>query len=274
MNNSIYLVVTTKILESCDCDPGAVIYSLLPTVMNFSEKNDGNNKVHGLALANHPKILSSALNILGDGNSNSNSSNNVTKSSAIYQKIKEEKDNILNSLIKARQFSELPNHISDNKIAAALSLVSCCYLNSLFYPTQSFLPNSSSCSGQWEFWEKVNYLDLLQRMKNKDFFLNFKDEISKNTIWKAKFKPEDFPEMIRKRLHKEDAFNKKLSAESLIKAMIIRMGEMAQPKINYEIIDYTIRSFFTYLGVKQYLRVDRETKFLRGLEKEIIQILT
>ena len=48
------------------------------------------------------------------------------------------------------------------------------------------------------------------------------------------------------------------------------MGEMAKPDINYEVIDYSIRSFFTYLNTNKYLRVDRETKFLRMFEKEII----
>lgn len=55
--------------------------------------------------------------------------------------------------------------------------------------------------------------------------------------------------------------------------MIIRMGEMAKPDINYEIIDYSIRSFFTYLGINKYLRVDREIKFLRRFEEEMIKIL-
>jgi hypothetical protein len=59
----------------------------------------------------------------------------------------------------------------------------------------------------------------------------------------------------------------------MIKAMIIKMGEGGRPFINYEIVDFSIREFFTYLKEKKYVRVDKEMKFLERLDKEIVAIL-
>ena len=77
----------------------------------------------------------------------------------------------------------------------------------------------------------------------------------------------------KRRLLKEHKFDEPLSSESMIKAMIIRLGEMGKPFINYEVIDFSIRSFFSYLGINKYVRVDRETEFLRRLELKIAEIL-
>ena len=56
----------------------------------------------------------------------------------------------------------------------------------------------------------------------------------------------------------------------MIKAIIIRMGELAIPSINYETIDFVIRDIFTYLHVDKYKRVDLEMEFLKRFEEEII----
>jgi len=136
------------------------------------------------------------------------------------------------------------------------------------------LPHSSVCSGQWEFWDSIDFFDFREKLKNKEFVFDFREKIAESKAWKIKFEPDMFPLIVKRRLVKEKAFNKKLSPEAMIKAIIIRMGELAKPSINYEIIDFSIRSFFTYLGVKQYMRVDREILFLRTLEEEIKKILT
>jgi len=163
--------------------------------------------------------------------------------------------------------------VQHNKIPAALAIVSSIYFSTFVSPIQFFLPNSSACCGQWEFWEKNNYFNLLNRLKEKEFIFALRESINGSKVWETRFKPEDFTEIVKRRLSKENAFDKKLNAEAMMKAMIIRMGEMAKPHLNYEIVDYSIRSFFSSLGVKNYLRVDREIKFLRKFEKEMIEIL-
>ena len=136
------------------------------------------------------------------------------------------------------------------------------------------MPHSSICSGHWDFWDKINYLELTKKIHQKETTKLLCKKLLESNIWKTKFHPNDFPEIVKRRLIKEKLLDKKLNAEAMIKAIIIRIGEMAKPSINYEIIDFSIRSFFTYLGVKQYMRVDREILFLRRFEEEFKKILT
>jgi hypothetical protein len=146
------------------------------------------------------------------------------------------------------------------------------YLDTFIEPTQFFLPHSSQCSGHWEFWDKTDYFGLLNKVQAGKTVRYLEQKIAKSKVWTTKITPDAFPEIVKRRLIKEKSFDKKLDAPALLKAMIIRMGELAKP-INYEVVDFVIRSFFTYLGVKKYLRVDREIEFLRRLEKEMIEIL-
>ncbi len=77
----------------------------------------------------------------------------------------------------------------------------------------------------------------------------------------------------RKEIMKSKSWEMKLKPEALIKAMIIRIGEMAQPAIPYEVIDNTIRVFMRYMDINEYQRVDNEIKFCREQEKEIEDII-
>ena len=55
----------------------------------------------------------------------------------------------------------------------------------------------------------------------------------------------------------------------VIKAMIIRLGDLCQPMPGYEVIDSKIREYLGFLGCTKYERVDKELQFCKDLEKEI-----
>lgn len=265
MDNGTHIVLASKLLEICGQGKNSVIYSILP---NLDKEPVYFKGVYTHNLENLPIVLDSTLEIF------SGKRTNVAKNSYIFTKIKENKDEFMNCLGLVKDLINYKeSKIGDNKVNAALCLVSHLYFDSFTQPLQVFIPHASPCSGQWFFWDKINYLSFKESFNQKNFFFDFRKKIIDSDVWNFKPKPKDFPLIIQRRLTKEKLFNKPLSPESMIKAMIIRLGEMAKPDINYEIIDYSIRSFFTYLGVKQYLRVDREIMFLRRLEEEIKTIV-
>lgn len=266
MNLKPTLLLSSKLLETCSCNKESAIYSLLP--LTDTEPNNLRNK-YIRCLENHPHLIDASFEIL------LNKRTSIAKNSYLYTKIKKDKDKLIESFSKNKDLlgiSELK--IEKDKISAALALVSSIYFESFTQPVQFFLPNSSACSGQWKFWEDNNYFRFLEDINEEKFNLSFMEKIAKSDIWNAKFQPTEFPEIIKKRLIKEQSLEKKLCPEAMIKAIIIRMGELGRPFVNYENIDYSIRKFFVYLGIKKYLRIDREILFLRRLEKEIICLLS
>ncbi len=264
MDEKIYILTAAKFLEICGCNAGAAIYSLLPTVDKKPEYYKG---LYGHILENQPALLDSALEIFTGRHTD------VAKGSYTYTRIKEEKESFLNLVGHAKQFTKIPSIISDDKVSSALSLISHSYIDSFFWPIQFFVPHSSTCCGQWGLWDKIDYIKLKELFNKKETVFSLMKIITGSNIWDTKMKLDNFQLIVRRRLVKEKLLNKKLDPAAMIKAMIIRLGELARPNINYEIVDYSIRSFFTYLGVKKYLRVDREILFLRKFEEEFMDVL-
>ncbi len=246
MDPKINILLTSKLLEVCDCNKAANIYSLIP----FFDK-------HSLILNNHDKILNNAINTLAFNKNN-------------YEILNKEKNKLFQIMNYSNiYFNNKINKISNDKIEAALSLISSIYFKSFYKPIQFFIPHSSLCSGQWGFWDNIDYVKFKDKLKDSIFKRKFIDNVLKNNIWNLKFKLEEFPLIVQKRLIKEKLIGKKLDKNAMIKALIIKLGENAGPSINYEIIDYSIRNIFTNLKVSKYLRVDREMEFLRRFEDEI-----
>ena len=256
------LILTAKLLGLCDQDKESAVYSFLTelekTPTHFSKTYF--NSIHSI-----PNLIESVLEVFCQKKTN------ITKTSYEFQKTKENQQNFIQLINENKSLINLTDiTLSDNKIKIALGIISSIYLESFVRPIQFFLPHSSACSGQWNFWENSDYFRFLEKNKNKNELLKFRENVTKSSIWETKFKPEEFPEIIKRRLIREKACEKRLDPNAMIKAMVIRMGEMAKPNINYEIIDYSIRNLFTYLNTNKYLRVDREIRFLRMFEKEIV----
>lgn len=255
-------ILSAELLEVCGCDINSAIYSFI-----LAENEDINLYTHNLH--NLPQILDSAIEIF------TGEKTKAAKNSAYYVNIKrkhEESINLFNDVCEFVGYNG-QKKISKNKVYAALSCMSYIYFDAFTKPVQFFLPNSSACSGKWDFWDSIDFFAFREKLQNKEFNFGFREKIIKSGIWGAKFDLDGFPIIVQRRLIKEKQLDKKLSPASMIKAMIIRMGEMGRPFINYEAIDFSIRELFTYLGEKKYARVDREIEFLKRLDNEIIRIL-
>lgn len=265
MDIKLYALFVKKLNEVCGLEDDNLVYALLPSIDN---KPGYMNGIYSHTLDKLPLVIDSSLEIFGTKKTG------VAKSSYPYQRLIEEKNDLFNALSNLKEILKLKEiKINEDKKAAAFAALSSIYLESFIRPVQFFLPHSSIPAGHWEFWDKTNYLEFIKKIHQKETINILTKKLTKSSVWETKFRPDDFPEIVKRRLLKEKLLGKKLDPSAMIKAMIIRMGELAKPSINYEIIDFSIRSFFTYLGVKKYLRVDREIFFLRALEEEIQKIL-
>lgn len=266
MDWGTHIILAAKLLKVCGCDEGATIYSNLPAI---DSKPPHFHRLYAHILENQPIILDTAIGIFTGKNMD------MDKNSYVYQRIKEEENTFRDLLNTTKDIIGIDNitKISDDKLSAALSLISHIYFDTFNNPVQAFLPNSSLCSGQWEFWDNIDYLRFRGEFYSEPIIISFRKKIANNPVWTEKPNLKNFPEDIRERLIKENVFDKPFNPKAMIKAMIIRIGEMAKPAINYEMVDHSLRKFLRYLGIDEYLRVDREIEFLRRLEKEIARTI-
>jgi len=265
MNVQTSLVFVKKLNDLCGLDNSNLIYTMVPLIDSKPGHMEG---IYSHTLDKLPLVIDSSLGVFAGVKGD------FAKSSYAYLRIKEEKEDFIKKLTDSSQLLRLGSiSFGDSRCDAAFAALSQIYLSSFIVPVQFFLPHSSVCSGQWGFWDKIDYMELVEKANKKDKVRLLCDRLNKSDVWKTKFEADDFPEIVKRRLVKEKKLDKKLDPNALMKAMIIRMGELASPSINYEVIDFSIRSFFTYLGVKQYLRVDREMLFLRRFEEEMKKVL-
>ena len=255
-------ILSAKLLEACSCDINTLVYTFTPTI-----GEDISLYTHNLH--NLPQILDSAIEIFTEKKTK------VAKKSIYYVNLKKNQEKSIKLFSDVCGLTGYKGQIkiSPNKVHAGLSALSRLYFDSFIRPIQFFLPHSSVCSGRWDFWDSIDFFSFKERLQDKKFNFDFREEIIQNKVWNFKFDLKEFPIIVQRRLMKEKLLGKKLNPEAMIKAMIIRLGEMGRPFINYEIIDFSIREFFTYLEAKKYLRVDREMLFLRKLDKEMVNIL-
>jgi len=265
MNIQTSLVFVKKLNELCGLDDSDLIYTMVPLIDSKPSYMEG---IYSHTLDKLPLVIDSSLNVFAGVKGD------FAKSSYVYLRVKEEKEDFIKKITDSKQLLKLGGiSFGDSRCEAAFAALSSIYLRSFIVPVQFFLPHSSVCSGQWDFWDKIDYMELVEKANQKGKIRLLCGRLLKSSVWETKFKADDFPEIVKRRLVKEKKLDKKLDPNALMKAMIIRMGELASPSINYDVIDFSIRSFFTYLGVKQYLRVDREMLFLRRFEEEMKGIL-
>ncbi|MHA2315718.1 MAG: hypothetical protein ACXACF_10640, partial [Candidatus Hermodarchaeia archaeon] len=99
---------------------------------------------------------------------------------------------------------------------------------------------------QWEFWKNVGYLTFRSKFYRKEIIQTFRERLLNDKIWNTKVDP-----------------------YTLVKAMVVRLGDLSQPGIGYEIVDWKIREYLRFLGLDEYKRPDRELQFCKNLEKKI-----
>ena len=254
-------ILSAKVLAVCDCDINNSVYAFIP---NISDIEIYTNNLHTL-----PQILDSSINLF------TRKKLSIPRKSVYFPHLRRNENKIMNLFNSLCTYLDYKGEkrIGQDRIEGALSYISCIYFNTYSIPIQFFLPHSSVCSGKWEFWDSIDFFEFKEKSQNNEFIFGFRDKIMKSKVWSTKFGLQDFPPLIQRRLLKEKLLDKKFSPEAMIKALIIKLGEMGRPFINYEAIDFSIREFFTYLGEKKYLRVDREMEFLKRLDIEIIKNL-
>lgn len=278
MDWGTHMVLAAKLLESSKLDVGAAVYSVIPVI---DQKPAHFHRVYAHILENQPDFLDVTLELfsrpeiakrdfktleqfisskIGDLEKEFNQAppadavkrRNIEKKIYAFRRIGEETPGFIKLLDDARDVvgDERVSKISTDKLSAAVSLLSHTFFDTYNNPVQIFLPICSLCSAQWDFWSKIDYMKFRGDFYKPESIIPFRKEIAKSTVWHVTLKP-----------------------EALMKAMIIRLGEMGQPAIPYEIVDMGVRDFLRYMNVDEYQRADAELKFLHDLENEISSII-
>lgn len=272
------MVLAARLLDSSGLDVGAAMYSVIPVI---DQKPAHFHRVYAHILENQPDFLDVTLELFGrpevakrdfaglgkfvsekaaqlqkefDSAPSGDARKRMRLEKKIYAftRISEETPGFLKLLDDARDVvgDERVTKISTDKLSAAVSILSHTYFDTYNNPVQIFLPGCSLCSAQWDFWSKIDYMRFRGDFYKPENIVPFRKEIAKSKVWDIKLKP-----------------------EALMKALIIRLGEMGQPAIPYEVVDMGVRDFLRYMNVDEYQRADNELKFLRDLEDEIAAII-
>ena len=272
------MVLAARLLDSSKLDVGAAMYSVIPVI---DQKPAHFHRVYAHILENQPDFLDVTIELFGrpevakrdfaglgkfvegkvsqlkkefDSTPAGDAAKRMKLEKKIYAftRISEETPGFLKLLDDASDVVGDPRvtKISTDKLSAAVSLLSHTYFDTYNNPVQIFLPDCSLCSAQWDFWSKIDYMKFRGDFYKPENIVPFRKEIAKSKVWDVTLKP-----------------------EALMKAIIIRLGEMGQPAIPYEIVDMGVRDFLRYMNVNEYQRADAELKFLRDLEDEIANII-
>lgn len=274
MDWGTHVVLAAKLLESCGLDKGTAIYSVIPVI---DKEPPHFHRVYAHILANQPDFLDVAMEIFSSKEVRDRNFSALNK--WIEEKVQdlgsqlksaesddyEKRQRIENKIYAYRRIAEetpvFLNHadvagnivgdksvqnISRHKMSAAVSLISHIYFDLWNNPVQVFLPGSSYCSAQWEFWMDIDYMRFRSEFYKPASINAFRKEIAASQVWRYRLKP-----------------------EAMIKAMIIRIGEGGRPNIPYEVVDQGIRDFMRYMDINEYQRADNELKFCHELENTI-----
>jgi hypothetical protein len=246
-----------KLLEVCDCEKKAAIYSLLPALDRIP---DHYHRLYAHIICNFPSVLVSALQIFADYKvkrfwrfeKGGYYEDKIDEQSYVFKRIREDKE-YFTSLVKSANSLLVDSSLvqsSHDMVSAAVALLSHIYFDTFNNPVQAFLPESVYPSGQWNFWGSVGYLTFREKFYTESVIQNFRERLFNDKIWNVRLGP--FP---------------------LIKSMLIRMGDLSRPGIEYEIVDNKIRDFLRFLDCNEYMRPDKELKFCKDLEKTIEQLI-
>ena len=268
MNDKNHIIFAQQILKVCQLDERAACLANLPS---FIRQEHSYNSIFIQPLSHLPDMLEVAVHIFNSYSELEydeektlklmepvlkslkqdlqNSTNYMERyfyhrKHFFYQQILNGLKNINNQFasISKEQQNSRSLFSKDNEVALFLSFLSFVYFGLWLAPRQLFFPMSSFCSGSWDLWEEIDYFKLQEEFlpeSEREFF----PEIYNSSIW-------DEP----------------LDPFSLIKAMLIRIGEKGSPPMPYSIVDRTMREFLRFLGLNEYKRADVELEFLRNYE--------
>lgn len=243
MDNLTHIVMAYKLLESCGCDKEATLYSLLPAL---DREPPHFHRVYAHIISNFPKILTTAIRIFSDD------STAVDKVSYESKRLSEDRDLFLSLMKSASTLVNDDSILNPNssKLSGGIALLSHIYFDTFNNPIQAFLPDSAYSSGQWDFWRDIGYLDFRTEFYREDVISTFRRLLLNDEIWNAKIDP-----------------------YTLVKAIIIRLGDLSQPVTKYEVVDWKIREYLRFLDCNEYKRPDKELQFCKNLERRITELI-
>lgn len=278
MDWGTHVVLSAKLLESCNLEKGSAIYSVIPVI---DKEPPHFHRVYAHILANQPEFLDVAIEVFGSTEVKKRDFEALKK--RVHNKIQELKEKMdsisTDGLVERRRIEnkiyaykriteETPtflqhaemagqivgdssvSRISRHKMSAGVSLLSHIYFDLWNNPVQVFLPSCSYCSAYWNFWDNIDYMKFRSDFYKPENITAFRKEIARSPVWNCRLKP-----------------------EALIKAIIIRLGELSEPRVPYETVDMGIRDFMRYMGINEYQRADKELEFCHALEKTIQEII-
>lgn len=278
MDWGTHVVLSAKLLESCNLEKGTAIYSVIPVI---DTKPPHFHRVYAHILSNQPEFLDVAMELFGSKEVKARNFDALEKKvetklkelgeklASIHTDGLEERQKVENKIYAYKRITEETptflqhaemasqivgdkdvSHISRHKMSAAVSLLSHIYFDLWNNPVQVFLPSCSYCSAHWEFWDNIDYMKFRSNFYKPENISAFRREIAQAPVWDCKLKP-----------------------EAIIKALIIRLGELSEPRVPYEIVDMSIRDFMRYMGINAYQKADKELDFCHALEKTIREII-
>jgi hypothetical protein len=174
------------------------------------------------------------------------------KQTLFYNQVLDHSKELISQYLDLSHEPHLPSgeFFKEHQVGFFLSFVSYIYFDLWMAPRQLFFPDKSTCSGAWSVWEEIDYFQLTEFMHANEGRQGFGSALYDHVFWKEKLDP-----------------------YAMIKAMIVRMGELGNPSIPYSIVDWNIRIFLRFLGVSNYIRCDRELEFLKSHEGIFNQFL-
>ena len=92
-------------------------------------------------------------------------------------------------------------------------------------------------------------------------------EITAPEFWDVKIDIDVFPVAVKERLLKNSEMDEEYNPAAMIKAMIIRIGEVSD--IEYSVLDRSIRLFLAFVEHLEYVRPDRELEYLKVIESRL-----
>lgn len=267
MNYINHIAFSRHILKHCGLEERVACFAILPVFIN---KGPSHHSIFSHALVNLPDLMEVWVEVLDFIETKNQDTKIIQKSfnetlqslkqdiqnatnyeersyfkkrSYFYEQLSKELSNVCDHYIRVANESSLPSvqFFRENQLALFLSISSYIYFDLWITPRQIFSPMTYGCSGTWDLWKDIDYSGLVQSFRDQEESEDFSSRWFEQYQCTAKF----------------DGF-------AMLKALIVRMGELGSSSISYSVVDWHIRILLRYVGANVYKRIDTELEFLES----------
>lgn len=240
LDSVTHVLFAYKLLKCCGYNGRDGICSLLPTL---DREPFYFHRTYFHTLFSLPELVRTTSNLINNG---------VKTEHFLLRKTSDYQKHFQNIYKKAMTYVEedLPALYSD-KESAIIAALSHLYLDTFNNPVQAFIPRAFFCSGQWSFWENIDYV-----------------------TFKMKFYKKKILNKFQRQLIQEDTWNRRINQSALVKSLIIRLWEMSKPSIPVSVLESYLNEYCSFLGIKnEKSNLKDEKKFCLQLEKNIADLI-